>query len=53
MVLKKTILLAEKTSVQFCEKCGSALVSRVIKSEKGESQKILQCIVCRYWLPAE
>jgi len=41
----------KESQLKFCEKCGSVLIARNIKLKNGDMQKILQCIVCRYWTP--
>ncbi|MFX1302219.1 MAG: hypothetical protein ACFE9X_02555 [Promethearchaeota archaeon] len=40
----------------LCEKCGNVMITRKIRtnnSNKIEFQKVLQCIVCRYWVAVE
>ncbi|MFX1568164.1 MAG: hypothetical protein ACFFCV_07340 [Promethearchaeota archaeon] len=37
----------------ICSKCGNVMVNRIIRtnnSSEGSFQKVLQCIVCRYWI---
>ncbi|MHA1196334.1 MAG: hypothetical protein ACTSRH_11955 [Promethearchaeota archaeon] len=40
-------------NLYICEKCGNVMVIRTFKvsnsSENPQYQKILQCVVCRYW----
>jgi len=37
----------------ICVKCGNVMVNRKIRMHNSEEvifQKVLQCIVCRYWI---
>ncbi|MFW9999338.1 MAG: hypothetical protein ACFE9Q_08025 [Candidatus Hodarchaeota archaeon] len=37
----------------LCEKCGNVMVNRRIRNNNSSEvtfQKVLQCIVCRYWI---
>ncbi|MFX1389774.1 MAG: hypothetical protein ACFE9Z_06925 [Promethearchaeota archaeon] len=37
----------------ICGKCGNVMVNRVIRTNSSKEvrfQKVLQCIVCRYWV---
>ncbi|MFW9987985.1 MAG: hypothetical protein ACFFC3_04960 [Candidatus Odinarchaeota archaeon] len=37
----------------ICTKCGNVMVNRVIRTTNSDGivfQKVLQCIVCRYWV---
>ncbi len=37
----------------ICTKCGNVMVNRMIRTNNSDEvafQKVLQCIVCRYWV---
>jgi hypothetical protein len=37
----------------ICTKCGNVMVNRTIRTKNSDEvvfQKVLQCIVCRYWI---
>ncbi|MFX1571375.1 MAG: hypothetical protein ACFFB0_01390 [Promethearchaeota archaeon] len=40
----------------ICSKCGNVMVGRAIRTindGKVEIQRIMQCIVCRFWIALE
>jgi len=40
----------------MCKKCGNVMITRKIPNNNSEEKKfetVLQCIVCRYWIPLE
>jgi predicted PP-loop superfamily ATPase len=37
--------------LHICGKCGNVMVNRVIKKDSDKLERILQCIVCRHWVP--
>ena len=40
----------------LCNKCGNVMITRKIRtpnSNEIEFQKVLQCIVCRYWVSVD
>lgn len=48
----KQTILNDQIGLKICEKCGSILVNRILILKNGRKQRILQCIVCKYWYPA-
>jgi DNA-directed RNA polymerase subunit M/transcription elongation factor TFIIS len=42
--------------LHLCSKCGNVMITRKIavnNSKEKHFEKILQCIVCRYWVSLE
>jgi DNA-directed RNA polymerase subunit M/transcription elongation factor TFIIS len=40
--------------LHICKKCGNVMITRVIKRDSNPNsnklEKILQCVVCKYWV---
>ncbi|MHA1320530.1 MAG: hypothetical protein ACTSQ1_12070 [Promethearchaeota archaeon] len=45
----------ESKKLHICEKCGNVMANRVLKRDMDNKsvhlERILQCIVCRHWIP--
>ncbi|MFX1411449.1 MAG: hypothetical protein ACFFA6_13945 [Promethearchaeota archaeon] len=42
--------------LHICDKCGNVMITRKIANNHSKEktfEKVLQCIVCRYWIPLE
>ncbi|MHA1239525.1 MAG: hypothetical protein ACTSQU_01910 [Promethearchaeota archaeon] len=45
----------ESKKLHICEKCGNVMANKVLKIDMDNKsvhlERILQCIVCRHWIP--
>jgi hypothetical protein len=51
-----TLGALENKKLHICEKCGNVMANRVLRRELNNKsihlERILQCIVCRHWIPS-
>ena len=53
MILHMSAPKLKQKDLNICTKCGNVMVNRVMRTNHSEEvlfQKVLQCIVCRYWV---
>jgi hypothetical protein len=43
--------------LHICKKCGNVMITRILRRESNphgfKMDKILQCVVCKYWVKVE